>query len=47
MAKRKTGSQTTSLTPKQKKSRFDPIYLSADGMQHTIEKLSTRAITLL
>ncbi len=30
-----------------KKSGIDPIYLSADGVWHTIRKLSTRATTLL
>jgi hypothetical protein len=35
-----------SLTPDQKKSRIDPIYLAAEGMQHTIENLLMRAITL-
>jgi hypothetical protein len=47
MAKRRVGSQTTNLTPDQKKSKIDPIYLSADGMQHTVGKLSIRATTLL
>jgi hypothetical protein len=47
MTKRRVGSQTTSLTPDQKKSRIDPIYLAVDDMQHTIGKLSTRATTLL
>ncbi len=45
MAKSKAGSQTANLTPNQKKSGIDPIYLSTDGVWHTIEKLSTRAIT--
>jgi hypothetical protein len=34
-------------TPDQKKSRIDPIYLATDNMQHIVEKLSTRATTLL
>jgi hypothetical protein len=33
MAKRKAGSQIGSLIPDQKKSRIDPIYLFADGVQ--------------
>jgi len=47
MAKRKVKSQTSSLTLDEKKSRIDPIYLAAGGMQHTIEKLLMRATTLL
>jgi len=47
MAKRRAGSQVANLTPDQKKSGIDPIYLSADGVQHIIEKLLTRATTLL
>ncbi len=47
MAKRRAGSQTASLTPNQKKSRIDPIYLAADNLRHIVEKLSTRATTLL
>jgi len=39
--------ETGSLTPDQKKSGIDPIYLAANNMPHTIEKLSTRATTLL
>jgi hypothetical protein len=35
------------LTPNQKKSEIDPIFLFADNVRHTVEKLSTRAITLL
>jgi len=34
-------------TPDQKKSRIDPIYLATDNMRHIVEKLSTRATTLL
>ncbi len=41
------GNQTASLTPDQKKSGIDPIYLAVEGVQHTIGKLSTRATTLL
>jgi hypothetical protein len=47
MAKRRAGSQTTSLTPDQKKSGIDPIYLAVEGVPHTIEKLLTKTITLL
>jgi len=35
------------LTPDQKKSRIDLIYLVANNVRHTIEKLSTRTTTLL
>jgi hypothetical protein len=45
MAKRRAGNQTVRLTPNQKKSRIDPISLSAEGMRHTVEKLWTRATT--
>jgi hypothetical protein len=41
------GSQTANLTPDQKKSGIDPIYLSTEGVQHTVGKLSTRGTTLL
>jgi hypothetical protein len=47
MAKRRAGSQIASLTPDQKKSGIDPIYLAADNVPHIVEKLSTRATTLL
>ncbi len=47
MAKRRAGSQTANLTPNQKKSGIDPIYLFAGNVQHTVGKLSTRATTLL
>jgi hypothetical protein len=43
----KTGSQIASLTPDQKKSGIDPIYLAAGNVRHTVGKLSTRATTLL
>ncbi len=46
MAKRRAGSQTTSLTPDQKKSGINPIYLAANDVPHTVEKLLTRATTL-
>jgi hypothetical protein len=47
MAKRKAGSQTVNLTPDQKKSGIDPIYLVSGGVRHIVGKLSTRAITFL
>jgi hypothetical protein len=47
MAKRRVGSQTANLTPDQKKSRINLIYLFADDIQHTFTKFSTRATTLL
>jgi hypothetical protein len=47
MAKRRAGSQTANLTPDQKNSGIDPIYLAADDVAHTVGKLSTRATTLL
>ncbi len=47
MAKRRARSQIANLTPDQKKSRIDPIYLSTNNVRHTFGKLSTRATTLL
>ncbi len=47
MAKRRAKSQIANLTPDQKKSRIDPIYLAADDMPHTTEKLSTKDTTFL
>jgi hypothetical protein len=47
MAKRRAESQTANLTPDQKKSGIDPIYLFTDDMRHTIGKLSMRATFLL
>jgi len=41
------GSRIASLTPDQKKSGIDPIYLVADNVTHTIEKFLTRATTSL
>jgi hypothetical protein len=41
------GSRIVNLTPDQKKSRILLIYLAADNVQHTVEKLSMRATTLL
>jgi len=46
MVKRRAGSQIISLTSDQKKSRIDPIYLAAEGVQHSIRKLSMRFTTL-
>jgi hypothetical protein len=43
----KTGSQIANLTPDQKKSGIDPIYLAAGDVPHIVGKLSTRATTLL
>jgi hypothetical protein len=45
MAKRKVESQTGNLTPDHGKSRIDLIPLRAGGVEHTVGKLSTRAIT--
>jgi hypothetical protein len=47
MAKRRVRSQIASLTPDQKKSGIDPIYVVIDDVPHIVGKLSTRAITLL
>jgi hypothetical protein len=47
MVKRRAESQTVNLTPDQKKSKIDPIYLAVDNVRHTFGKLSTRATTLL
>jgi hypothetical protein len=47
MAKRRAENQTASLTPDQKKSGIDPIYLFVDNVRHTIEKISMKATTLL
>jgi hypothetical protein len=47
MAKRKAGSQIDNLTPDHKKLRIAPISYFAGGVRCTIEKLSTKAITLL
>jgi hypothetical protein len=47
MAKRRAGSQIASLTPDQKKSRIDPIYLATGGVRHTVEKFWTRTTILL
>jgi hypothetical protein len=47
MAKRRVGSQIVNLTPDQKKSRIDPIYLATDNVQHTVGTLLMSATTLL
>jgi hypothetical protein len=47
MAKRKARGQTANLTPNQKKSRLDPIYLTLDNVRHIVGKLLTKATTLL
>jgi hypothetical protein len=47
MAKRRAKSQLASLTPDQKKSRIDPIYLATDNMSHIVGKLSMRATFFL
>jgi hypothetical protein len=47
MVKRKAMNQIANLTPNQKKSGIDPIYLDVDSMLHIVEKLSTRVTTLL
>jgi len=45
--KKRARSQTASLTPDQKKSGVNPIYLATDNVPHIVGKLSTRATTLL
>ncbi len=47
MGKRRAGSQIVNLTSDHKKSRIDLIYLSAEGVPHTVGKLSTTVITLI
>jgi hypothetical protein len=47
MAKRKAGSQIGSLTLDHKMSRINPTSVRAGGVQHTVEKISTKAKTLL
>jgi len=47
MAKRRAGSQIANLTPDQKKSGIDLVYLALDNVKHNVGKLSTRATTLL
>jgi hypothetical protein len=45
--KKKAESQTASLTPDREKSGIDPTSVRASGVRHTIEKISTKATTLL
>jgi hypothetical protein len=47
MAKKKVESQISSLPPNHKKLGIDPTSVREGSVQHTIEKLSTRAITLV
>jgi hypothetical protein len=47
MVERRAKSQIANLTPDEKKSGIDPIYLCANNVRHTVGKLSTRATTLL
>jgi len=47
MAKRRVKSQIVNLTPDQKKSKIDSIYLAVDDVPHTFEKILTRSTTLL
>jgi hypothetical protein len=47
MAKRRAKNQIVNLTPDQKKSGIDLIYLAADNVQNTFGNFSMRATTLL
>jgi hypothetical protein len=47
MAKRRARSQIANLTPDQKKSGIETIYLAVDNVRHIVEKLLMRATTLL
>jgi hypothetical protein len=47
MAKKRTESQIANLTPDQKKSGIDTIYLATEDMPCTVEKILMKAITLL
>jgi hypothetical protein len=47
MAKIKARSQIANLTPNHKKLEINPISVHADGVRYTIEKLLTKATTLL
>jgi hypothetical protein len=47
MAKRRVGSQIANLIPKYQKLGIASISLHVGGMQHIIENILTRAITLL
>jgi hypothetical protein len=45
--KERAGSRNANLTPDQKKSGIDSIYLAVDNVPHTVGKLSIKATTLL
>jgi hypothetical protein len=47
MAKRKAKNQTNNLTSDHGKSGIDRIPLHVGGVQHVVQKLSTRATTLV
>jgi len=47
MVKERAGSQIGNLTLDHKKSGIDPTPMFANGVQHTVEKLSRRATSLL
>jgi hypothetical protein len=47
MAKRIIMSQIANLIPNHKKLGITLIYLCSGAVQHTVEKLSTKATTLL
>jgi hypothetical protein len=47
MGKRRAGSQTASLTPDQKKSRIDLFPTFDLRVQYGVEKISTRATSLV
>jgi hypothetical protein len=47
MAKRRAGSQTSNLTPDHEKLGIDPTPMCANGVRHTIGKLSMKATSLL
>jgi hypothetical protein len=47
MGKRRAGSQTGSLTPDHYKSGIDHFPMSNSGVRYVVEKISTRATTLV
>jgi hypothetical protein len=47
MTKKRVGSQISNLTCDHSKSEITLIYLCVGGVPHTVEKILTRAITLL
>jgi hypothetical protein len=47
MVKRKARSQIGSLTPDHKKSGIDPTSMRVGGVRHSVEKLLTKATTLI